>query len=498
MAGYLRTESGVGAAARGYIAALQALGLDIALTDLSQLTGNRSEDPTLHGCDGSHPHDINLVCVDVEPHFAVVSHLGPDFFRGHYNIGIWAWELSRFPEKWYDRFAYYDEIWVGTSFVAGALSPISPIPIVRIPPVLAARSEGSRAAGRRRIGASPGEVVFLFVFDVHSHLERKNPLAVIEAFRSAFAPHDPARLVLKAVNAHAAPRDFAILQKRAAGYPVSILNGYWPAQDLRDLMAAADVYVSLHRAEGTGLTISDAMALGKPVIATGWSGNMDFMTVANSYPVEYTLRQIGSHVGPYPTAETWAEPSIEHAAAQMRHVFENREEAVARGAAARADIGAKFSIAAIADLVRDRLHAIGVRRNLTEFRARSWASYWDYRALATRLRDVVSAATPTDATVMVVSKGDEALLALDGRDAWHFPQTHDGIYAGAHPANSSDAIAHLELLRGRGGKFLVFPSTALWWFDYYREFRQHLDDHYRKVVDQPHTCRMYALEETPS
>jgi glycosyltransferase involved in cell wall biosynthesis len=228
----------------------------------------------------------------------VLSELGEQFFEDRYNIGIWAWELPRFPERWHDRFAYYDEIWVATSFVANALSPVSTVPIVRVPPVLTSEP-GSRDGGRRKLGVGDDEFVFLFVFDFNSHVQRKNPLAVVDAFAATFGPSDRARLAVKCVNPGSNRAGYEALLARAAGHRVDVHAGYWPAADVRNLMAACDAYVSLHRAEGTGLTISDAMAAGKPVIATGWSGNMDFMTVANSYPVRYDLVPVAETCGPY-------------------------------------------------------------------------------------------------------------------------------------------------------------------------------------------------------
>src|SRR5437763_1148406 len=135
--GYLRTESGVGAAGRGYARALSALGMPVALYDLSSLSGNRASDDTFDGFADSLRYGVNLVCIDVEPHFAALAKLGAQFFdQGRYNIGVWAWELPEFPTKWHDRFAWYDEIWVASSFIAKALTPVSPIPVVCVPPVL--------------------------------------------------------------------------------------------------------------------------------------------------------------------------------------------------------------------------------------------------------------------------------------------------------------------------------------------------------------------------
>jgi glycosyltransferase involved in cell wall biosynthesis len=493
VSGYFRTESGVGAAVRGYVRALRHLGAPLALEDLSDLNINRAEDRTLTRFDADHPYEVNLVCADVEQHFALLSHLGEEYFDDRYNIAIWAWELPRFPKKWYDRFAYYDEIWVGTSFVANALAPVAPIPVVRIPPVLTMVTAGSREEGRRRLGVSPGEFVFLFIFDFHSHFARKNPLAAIEAFRAAFTPSDPVRLVIKCVNGSSDPSDLKAMRAAALGHPIFIHDGYWPAEEVRDLIAACDAYVSLHRSEGTGLTISDAMALGKPVIATDWSGNMDFMNVTNSFLVRYALVELTENVGPYQAREIWAEPSVEHAAELMRLVFEKPQEAGLRGQAAKQQIETNYSEKQVANLIRERLEAIAMRRRWPAFQQEIKAHFRRYCQLPERICEVVRDALPPDATVLVVSKGDNALLQLDGRRAWHFPQREDGVYASYYPADSAAAIVHLEALRKKGAEFLLLPQTAFWWLEHYQEFRQHLEDRYRSVLSGSDACKIFAL-----
>jgi GT2 family glycosyltransferase len=120
-----------------------------------------------------------------------------------------------------------------------------------------------------------------------------------------------------------------------------------------------------------------------------------------------------------------------------------------------------------------------------------------YQQLVRRIRAVVRQAVPPDATVILVSKGDDELLKLAGRRAWHFPQTSDGIYAGYNPANSLAAISHLETLRAMGGQFLLFPQTALWWLEHYGEFKRHLDRRYRLIVNEPDRCLIYALHQRP-
>jgi SAM-dependent methyltransferase len=115
-----------------------------------------------------------------------------------------------------------------------------------------------------------------------------------------------------------------------------------------------------------------------------------------------------------------------------------------------------------------------------------------YQELLHRVREVVREALPPDATVLVVSKGDEELLRLDGRRGWHFPQQEDGTYAGYNPADSAAAIEHLEALRAKGADFLLFPSTALWWLEHYAEFRQHLEGRYQRERSDA-SCVIYRI-----
>jgi hypothetical protein len=265
---------------------------------------------------------------------------------------------------------------------------------------------------------------------------------------------------------------------------------------MRDLMAACDAYVSLHRSEGAGLPLAEAMALGRPVIATGWSGNMDFMNVANSFPVRYDLVELEENAGPYRAGINWAEPSITHAAELMRFVFENREEAELRGQAAKLEMERNYSESRVASLIRDRLEAIGVRRRLSDFRRETKAAFLAYQQLCKQIEEVERHTLPPQATVAVVSKGDNALLQLDGRKAWHFPQREDGVYAGYYPPNSAAAIAHLEALRKKGAEFLLLPQTAFWWLEHYHEFRQHLEERYRSIKSDSDACKIFALSES--
>jgi glycosyltransferase involved in cell wall biosynthesis len=474
VSGYLRTESGVGEIARRYVRALQPLDVPVVLNDLSSLSGNRADDRSLGSFANACAHDVNLVCIDVHQHYALLGRHGQAFFDGRYNIGVWLWELPEFPAKWHDRLAYYDEIWVPSSFTANVLGPMSPVPVITVPPVLSVLERGSRARGRVRLDAGSDEFVYLFVFDVNSTIARKNPVAAVEAFTQAFAPADRARLVLKFVNGASDAEGVADLAARAAGHNISLEHGYWPAGDVRDLFEACDAYISLHRSEGLGLTITDAMALGKPVIATDWSGSRDFVNVRNGFPIRYDLAANPRKAGPYGKDAIWAEPSVAHAAETMRWIFENRDEAARRGETARRDIEAAYSERAVGKIIGARLDAIANRRREPAYREEMRGVYARYNRLATDLTSWVDGYVPARADVAVISKGDDRLLAFTGRRGSHFPQLTDGRYAGHYPADCGAAIDHLEELRARGIRWLVIPDTASWWLQHYPDFAAHL------------------------
>ncbi|HZU79854.1 MAG TPA: glycosyltransferase, partial [Acidimicrobiales bacterium] len=484
--GYIRNESGLGSLTRGYIGALDAAGMEVALKDVSSLSVNRSEDPTVTEFHDEHPHPVNLVCVNADQHFVVMEH-DEGFFEGRYNIGVWNWELPEFPAEWHDRFGHYDEIWAGSSMIVHALSAVSPVPVVRMPPVLSART-GDRRRGRRSLGAERGEHVFLFIFDFHSYFERKNPLAVIEAFRRAFGPDDHVRLVIKCVNGATDAAGMARLRRAAEGLQVDLIEEYVPYQRVSDLVAACDTYVSLHRSEGIGLTIAEAMAAGKPVIATGWSGNTDFMDVSNSFPVAYELTRLTADVGPYRAGEIWAEPSVEHAAALMRTVVEEPKLAAARAGAARRRMTEEFSVEAVAKVMARRLAVVEARRRAAAGAPAVGApgALPDRVRLAQQVRAAVSREVPghldDGAVVAVVSRGDDGLLALGGRAGWHFPQTDDGTYAGYHPADGADAVRQLSEVQRRGATHLLVPATSGWWLEYYTELAAHLDQAHELVA----------------
>jgi glycosyltransferase involved in cell wall biosynthesis len=202
------------------------------------------------------------------------------------------------------------------------------------------------------------------MFDYFSVVDRKNPVGLIEAFRKAFAPSEGPTLVIKSINGDGRMLDRERVRFAAAGRPdIVLIERYMSPRERDALLDAADCYVSLHRSEGFGLTLAESMALGKPVIATGYSGNVDFMTEKNSYLVPFDFDAVPSGCEPYPAGLRWASPDLKAAAALLRRIWQQPEEAAAKGRLAAEDIGRRHSLAACSEFVEARFAAIQGRRS---------------------------------------------------------------------------------------------------------------------------------------
>ena len=357
IAGYFGSVLGVGEAARQVARSLEAVGTRVAIQNL--VASRSLQDDSFAGSrdgDGGGRYSTNLICVNADVLPAFADDAGTAFFADRYSIGLWWWEVSSFPERWLSSFRHVDEVWAGSRHVADALARVSPVPVIHITqPVLI---EDPPPSDRATLGLPEG-FLFLFSFDYESVFERKNPLAVVEAFARAFEPGSGPTLVIKSINHEHDAANHERLVAAAAEHPdVHLIDRYVSRVERDQLTAACDCYVSLHRSEGFGFTVAEAMALGRPAIATGYSGTLDFMTPENSYLVDHELVPIGENAAPYPPEGEWAQPSVEHAARLMRQVVEHPDEARARGERARADIRARHSPEVAGKVMTDRLARI--------------------------------------------------------------------------------------------------------------------------------------------
>ena len=265
-----------------------------------------------------------------------------DQIDGSRVVGMWYWELEEFPSLHHIGFRHVDEVWAATDFMRDAIARHSgQIPVRTVTPPLP-QADTNPGALPARFGIPHDRPWFLFTFDFLSQATRKNPFGLVEAFIRAFgdqhSPHQPV-LVIKSINADKQPAQAERLRLQVTGRSdVLLLDTYLDHDERHVLVANCTCFVSLHKAEGLGLTIAEAMAWGKPVIVTAYGGVMQFCNDRNAFLVDWTPGQVDETTGPYKKGMTWAEPDLDHAAALMRLVLDDPESGQSRGQHAARDV----------------------------------------------------------------------------------------------------------------------------------------------------------------
>jgi glycosyltransferase involved in cell wall biosynthesis len=355
--GYFSRENGIGEAARSLARACEVAGIPVSPIDVGPLF----ETPVSALATAALPRprqlpiDVLYYNADMTP--AAARHLQALGHQSGYRIGVWHWEQPVLPTRFHEAFADVDEVWVPSRFVHEAIAPVAPVPVVTIPHAV----DFTPTLGVRRadFGLPDDKCLVLVMYDFHSFQERKNPRAAIAAFRAARAVEPSLGLVVKTNNAGRYPRERQELADMLRDVPdVTVIDASLTRQQAWDLEACCDILLSLHRAEGFGLILAEMMFLGKPVIATGWSANMDFMDASNSIPVAFTLTPLARAVGPYAAGLLWAEPDIDHAAEALRRLASDRDLADRLGRAAHASIRRTLAPLVVGARVRERLDVV--------------------------------------------------------------------------------------------------------------------------------------------
>lgn len=353
---YLRGQFGLAESARMYGRALIESGYPVALHDIAIDLPHGLDDRSLDAHIGQDAtHAISIIFVNPDYLDEALRHIGQAKLKGRYLIACWFWELEEIPQDWLPALDLVDEILVATAFVEQAFRRVTDKPILRVPlPLCPVPDSG---LGREDFGLAPERFVFLVTFDFNSWIHRKNPFAAVEAFQRAFPPErDDVQLLLKSSNGYRHPDNFLSLLALGARDPrIVVRDEVIDRAHVHALQRCADVYVSLHRAEGFGLGLAESMALGKPVIGTGWSGNLEFMDADNSCLVDYTLVPVGEGEYPHPPGAKWAQADVEHAAMHMRRLADDRQYAAELGRRAREGVLHTLSPRAAADAIAARL-----------------------------------------------------------------------------------------------------------------------------------------------
>jgi glycosyltransferase involved in cell wall biosynthesis len=358
LTGYFQSEKGVGEACRAVLRALEAARIPFVVNNVLDWGSANLDTGYSAYFQETNPYAVNLIQMNADQ-IPLFFDSKPEYGRERFNIGYWNWELSDFPSEWCSSFRYFDEVWAPSMFTTEAIAAGSPIPVRHVPFSVWLPSSLPPRQTRERWGLPAEAFVFLFAFDFHSFLERKNPLAVIEAFQKAFADQAGVYLVIKTCHAQDKPADWRAVRSASAGCRnIKLINRVVNRAEMHALMMLCDAYVSLHRAEGFGLGLAEAMALGKPVMGTAYSAPLDFMNTENSYPVRCQLIPIDRDHGPYRAGSRWADPDVGHAAETMRRIVQDREEARQRGQAARRHIARDLSPQVVGEMIYSRLVAL--------------------------------------------------------------------------------------------------------------------------------------------
>lgn len=321
--GYIRHDTGLGQSTRLLAAELKKSEIPFAIKPYSQSREYSMTDLSFDEyCSDALPYNINVF--HINPHEFTVAYLnlGKNIFDEHYNIAFWLWEMEEFPEEWLPCISILDEIWTPSEFISKALRKKTDKPVITIPYAISAPT---KAEMDREYFSLPENVfLFLGMYDSNSVAERKNPKGIIRAFKQAFERDSKeVGLVLK-IN-HIKDNEMAYIKEELKGYEnIYYILSNLSKVEVNSLIECVDVYMSLHRAEGFGLVLAEAMLLGTPTIATNYSANVEFMNQDVACMVDYEMVTLEEDVALYHKGYKWAEPNEQQAAMYMKRLFEDK------------------------------------------------------------------------------------------------------------------------------------------------------------------------------
>lgn len=362
---YLRGQFGLAECARLYSRALLGARYPTALVDVDINLPHGWDDRSLDAYIGdAAPHRVHLVFINPDFLEAALEQIGRARLEGGHIIACWFWELENVPSTWLPALQQVDEVLVASRYVGEAFAKVTDKPILCVP--LPLSDVGDSGLQRSDFGIPADDFVFLTSFDFNSYVHRKNPFAAIQAFQQAFpAERAGVQLLIKTSNGYRRPDRLQLLLDAVAGDPrIVVRDQVLDRADVQALQRCADVYVSLHHAEGFGLGLAECMAQGKPVIGTGWSGNMEFMDSDNSALVDYTLVPVMEGEYAHHEGQRWAAADVADAARWMRRLADEPGLARVMGERARESVLRTLSPERAASVLIARIEQIQQQRGL--------------------------------------------------------------------------------------------------------------------------------------
>lgn len=322
--GLVRAEMGLGQSCRLLASELEESGMAYSLYDFqlgSQLlrTGDHTWDEKIAD---DFPYNINLIHINPDEMMLMYNRLEQERWNKRYNIAFWLWELEEIPEHWKRFFPMLDEIWTPSEFISKSLRKVTELPVHTMPYCVEAVTDPKY--DRKHFGLPEDKFLFLVMYDSNSTIERKNPTGAIRAFRKAFKNNPDVGIVVKVNNAK--ERDMSHLNHMLRGCEnVYYITETLSKMEVNSLVKDVDVFVSLHRAEGFGLVMAEAMIVGTPVIATNWSSNTEFMSSEVACMVDCGFIELEKDSPPYKKGSVWADPDVVQAAKYMRKLYNDSE-----------------------------------------------------------------------------------------------------------------------------------------------------------------------------
>lgn len=322
--GNICAESGLGQSCRLVASALDQTGFPLSIYKYEQLGAEGQGDHSWKNrLSKELPYDVNLI--HINPHELGLAFMQQDasVWNYRYNIGYWLWELEEFPDEWIPCFQCLDEIWAPSEFICNAIRKKTTLP-VRCMPYYVDVHIGT-IYERKHFGIPEDKFLYLMMYDQSSCMERKNPIGVLNAFKMAFEKENKnVGLVIKINNP--TPESRRQIRSVLDGYTnIYLIEETLSRDEVNSLTKCVDVVVSLHRAEGFGLVLAEAMLLGTPTVATNWSSNTEFMNENVACMVDYELITIEKDMPPFKAGNRWADANLDQAAGYMKKLYEDKE-----------------------------------------------------------------------------------------------------------------------------------------------------------------------------